>query len=78
MGGWQIGALSMDKKMIITRTPLRITFVGGGTDLASYYRSSGPGVVINAAINKYVYIVINKKFDDAIRLNYSKTQKGLA
>jgi len=64
----------MDKKMIITRTPLRITFVGGGTDLASYYRLNGPGAVINAAINKYIYIVINKKFDDAIRLSYSKTE----
>ncbi len=58
----------------MTRTPLRITFVGGGTDLRSYYKDHGPGAVVNAAINKYVYIIVNKKFDDAIRVSYSKTE----
>jgi len=60
--------------MIMTRTPLRITFVGGGTDLRSYYKEHGPGAVVNAAINKYIYIIVNKKFDDAIRVSYSKTE----
>ena len=60
--------------MIITRTPLRITFTGGGTDLQSYYKLNGPGMVINAAINKYIYIIVNKKFDNAIRVSYSRTE----
>ena len=47
--------------MIITRTPLRISLGGGGTDLPSYYREFG-GFVLSAAINKYVYITINKSF----------------
>jgi len=60
--------------MIMTRTPLRITFVGGGTDMSSYYKTNGPGAVVNAAIDKYIYITVNKKFDDAIRVSYSKTE----
>lgn len=60
--------------MIMTRTPLRITFTGGGTDISSYYREHGPGAVVNAAINKYIYITVNKKFDNEIRVSYSKTE----
>ncbi|MBI1935277.1 GHMP kinase [Candidatus Woesearchaeota archaeon] len=59
--------------MIISRTPLRISFVGGGTDIRNYYELSG-GSVISTAINKYVYITINKRFDDTIRVSYSKTE----
>lgn len=59
--------------MIITRTPLRISFVGGGTDLADYYRING-GAVVSMAINKYIYITVNKKFDNAIRVSYSSTE----
>ncbi|MBL6613425.1 MAG: galactokinase, partial [Reyranella sp.] len=44
--------------MIITRTPLRISIAGGGTDLPSYYRKFG-GELISAAINKYIYVGIN-------------------
>ncbi|MGC9011298.1 MAG: kinase [Candidatus Micrarchaeia archaeon] len=64
----------MKKRMIITRTPLRITFTGGGTDLQSYYKYHSPGAVVNAAINKYIYIIVNKKFDNAIRVSYSRTE----
>ena len=60
--------------MIITKTPLRITFTGGGTDLYSFYKEYGPGVVISAAINKYIYIIVNKKFDGKIRISYSTTE----
>lgn len=60
--------------MIITRTPLRISLGGGGTDLPSYYRRSG-GFLIAAAISKYVYIAINPNFDDAVLLKYSKIEK---
>lgn len=59
--------------MIITKTPFRISFAGGGTDLKAYYET-GYGAVISAAINKYIYITINKRFDDTIRLSYSKTE----
>lgn len=59
--------------MIITRTPLRISFAGGGSDLPSYYRQYG-GAVVSTAIDKYIYVTINKKFDEAIRLSYSKTE----
>lgn len=59
--------------MIITRTPFRISFVGGGTDIKNYYRS-GYGAVLSATINKYMYITVNKRFDNSIRLSYSKTE----
>ncbi len=60
--------------MIMTKTPLRITFVGGGTDLPGYYRNNGSGAVVSAAINKYIHIIVNKKFDNHIRVSYSKTE----
>ena len=59
--------------MIISRTPLRISFAGGGTDLAAYYKRQ-PGAVTSTAINKYIYVTINKKFDNRIRVSYSKTE----
>ena len=59
--------------MIISRTPLRISFAGGGSDLEEYYKT-GYGAVVSTAINKYIYITVNKKFDDAIRVSYSKTE----
>jgi D-glycero-alpha-D-manno-heptose-7-phosphate kinase len=59
--------------MIITRTPLRVSFVGGGTDMPSFYKRHG-GAVVSMAIDKYIYISINKKFDGRIRLSYSKTE----
>ncbi len=59
--------------MIISRTPLRISFAGGGTDLAAFYRKY-IGAVTSTAINKYIYVTVNKKFDDRIRVSYSKTE----
>lgn len=59
--------------MIITQTPLRIGLVGGGTDLPGYYREHG-GRVLNAAIDKYVYVVVKQRFDDDIYVNYSKKE----
>jgi D-glycero-alpha-D-manno-heptose-7-phosphate kinase len=60
--------------MIITRTPLRISLGGGGTDLPSFYRREG-GVVISAAIDKYVYIAINRTFTDDYFLKYSALER---
>jgi D-glycero-alpha-D-manno-heptose-7-phosphate kinase len=60
--------------MIISRTPFRMSFVGGGSDLPAYYRQQ-PGAVISTAIDKYVYVTINKKFDDGIRIAYSENEE---
>ena len=60
--------------MIISRTPLRMSFVGGGSDLPSFYRRHG-GAVVSAAVDKYVYVNINRKFDDGIRVAYAKTEE---
>lgn len=61
--------------MIISRTPLRVSFCGGGTDIDSFsrFQSSG-GRVVSAAINKYVYVTMNKRFDDRIRISYSSME----
>lgn len=59
--------------MIVSRTPLRISFVGGGTDIGWFYKKE-PGAVVSTAINKYIYITVNKKFDSKIRASYSKTE----
>ena len=59
--------------MIITRSPLRITLGGGGTDLPSYYRQHG-GFLIAAAIDKYVYVTVMRPFVEGIFLKYSKLE----
>jgi D-glycero-alpha-D-manno-heptose-7-phosphate kinase len=59
--------------MIITQTPLRIGLVGGGTDLPGYYREHG-GRVLNAALDKYVYVIVKQRFDDDIYVNYSRKE----
>lgn len=60
--------------MIISRTPLRMSFAGGGSDLPAYYREYG-GAVVSSAIDQYVYVNVNKKFDDGIRVGYSKNEE---
>lgn len=60
--------------MIITRTPLRISLGGGGTDLPSYYRQFG-GMVIAGAINKYIFIALNRTFSDDYFLKYSSLER---
>ncbi len=62
--------------MIITRTPLRISFCGGGSDLPSFYMKE-QGAVVSSSINKYIYITINRLsryFDHKISLKYSRTE----
>jgi len=59
--------------MIISQTPLRISFAGGGTDISKFYKKF-PGAVVSSTINKYIYITVNKKFDNLIRASYSKTE----
>jgi len=59
--------------MIISCAPARITLGGGGTDLPSYYTKYG-GFLISAAIDKYLFISVNKRFQGNIRLGYSQTE----
>jgi D-glycero-alpha-D-manno-heptose-7-phosphate kinase len=59
--------------MIISQTPLRISFAGGGTDFARYYREH-EGAVVSSAIDKYVYVVVVPRFDELIIVNYSKKE----
>ncbi|MBV9681693.1 MAG: galactokinase [Solirubrobacterales bacterium] len=60
--------------MLITRTPLRISIGGGGTDLPSFYRRRG-GFVIAAAINRYMFIALNRTFTDDYLLKYSELER---
>src|SRR5689334_8375592 len=60
--------------MIISKTPLRMSFVGGGSDLPVFYRKFG-GAVVSTAVDKFVYVTVNRKFDDRIRVSYAKTEE---
>lgn len=59
--------------MIITRTPFRISFAGGGSDLAAYYTEE-PGAVLSTAIDKYIYIAAKDHFELNFRVSYSQTE----
>ncbi len=59
--------------MIMSRTPLRISFCGGGTDIKDYYEKFG-GAVVSTAINKHAYIIANERSDGEIWLKYSKSE----
>jgi len=59
--------------MIISRTPFRVSLVGGGSDLRQYYHAR-PGSVVAMAINRYMYVTVNKRFDSSIRVSYTKTE----
>ena len=59
--------------MIISRTPFRISFVGGGSDLASFYQKHS-GAVVSTTIDKYMYLTVNKIFGNNIRVSYSETE----
>jgi D-glycero-alpha-D-manno-heptose-7-phosphate kinase len=66
-----------DPGIIMTRTPLRVSFAGGGTDLAEFYDRE-PGAVLSTAINKYIYVTVKRHgsvFNETIRLNYSKSEQ---
>lgn len=60
--------------MILTRTPLRISLFGGGSDMPEFYTKNGFGAVLSFAINQYVYVGLNKKFDGRTRVSYSITE----
>ncbi len=58
---------------VITRTPLRITFTGTGSDVPSFYTRSA-GATVNATIDKYMYIFVHKSFDETYKMRYSKEE----
>ena len=60
--------------MIITRSPLRISLGGGGTDLPSYYKKHS-GFLIAAAIDKYVYITLHQTFVEELIIKYSRMER---
>src|SRR5690606_20453113 len=60
-------------RMLITRTPLRISFAGGGSDFRGYYARHG-GAVLSTAIDKYIHVILQARFDEKIRVGYSRTE----
>lgn len=59
--------------MIISRTPLRISFVGGGTDLPSFQEEHG-GAVVSTAVDKWIHVIVARRFEGDIRVSYSSTE----
>lgn len=59
--------------MIVSRTPLRISFVGGGTDLPDFYEKHG-GAVVSTTINKWIHVVVAPRFEGDVRVSYSRTE----
>jgi D-glycero-alpha-D-manno-heptose-7-phosphate kinase len=59
--------------LILSRTPCRMSFVGGGTDIPAFYRRYG-GAVLSTSIRSYINVVVNPKFDGGVRVSYSKTE----
>jgi D-glycero-alpha-D-manno-heptose-7-phosphate kinase len=60
--------------MIVSKTPFRMSFVGGGSDLGAFYREE-TGAVLSTSIDKYMYIAVNRKFDERLRISYSRTEE---
>ena len=64
------------KKIVITKTPLRVSFVGGGTDFSEYF-DKYDGKVVSTTINKFIYVTVKKHsklFNEQFRLNYSEAE----
>ena len=59
--------------MIVVQTPLRVSFLGGGTDFEDFYSNYG-GAVLSTAIDKCVFVIVKERFDDAVYVNYSKKE----
>ncbi len=67
---------SINYDFVVTRSPLRISFIGGGTDFPNYFKKNG-GVFVSTTINRYIYCTVKKhsqSFKESIRLNYSKNE----
>jgi D-glycero-alpha-D-manno-heptose-7-phosphate kinase len=61
--------------MLVSRTPVRVSFCGGGTDLAAFYRNHPDGgLVTSLTLDAYIYVTVNRRFDDSVRISYSQTE----
>jgi D-glycero-alpha-D-manno-heptose-7-phosphate kinase len=60
--------------MVISRTPLRMSLVGGGTDLPDFFERHGGGAVVSTAIDKYVHVIVSPRFEGDFRIGYSRTE----
>lgn len=70
--------MSGEKRSVITRTPFRVSFAGGGTDIPDYYKNYGPGAVLSGAMTKYVYITASQYFfENSIRAHYAKVENDV-
>jgi D-glycero-alpha-D-manno-heptose-7-phosphate kinase len=63
----------LEQIVIIVQTPLRISFFGGGTDFPSYFLNEG-GCVLSSAINKFIFVTIKERYDDKLRIGYTRTE----
>jgi D-glycero-alpha-D-manno-heptose-7-phosphate kinase len=59
--------------VIITQTPLRVSFLGGGTDMTAFCRDE-PGAVVSCTIDKYVYVIAKERYDRRLRAGYTRTE----
>ena len=59
--------------MIISRTPLRVSFVGGGTDLPEFYEEHG-GAVVSTSVDKWIHVIVSRRFEGDVRVGYSRTE----
>jgi D-glycero-alpha-D-manno-heptose-7-phosphate kinase len=59
--------------LIIVQTPLRVSLFGGGTDFPSYFRKEG-GSVLTSAIDKYIFVTVKERFDNLLRIGYTRTE----
>ncbi len=70
-------AVAQTHDLVMTRTPLRVSFAGGGTDLPRFYEQE-PGAVLSTAINQYIYVTVKRHgvlFNEGFRLNYSESEQ---
>jgi D-glycero-alpha-D-manno-heptose-7-phosphate kinase len=64
--------------VIISQTPYRVSFAGGGTDLPAFYRNDPEGgAVLSCAIRRHMYVTVHRRFERTIRVAYSKTETAL-
>lgn len=65
-------------RFVISKTPMRITFTGGSTDIPEFYKRYGPGAVVNATVSKYIHVIVSKHFfPDEFRISYSVTENAV-
>jgi D-glycero-alpha-D-manno-heptose-7-phosphate kinase len=60
--------------MVISRTPLRMSFAGGGTDMPAFFAEHGGGAVVSTAIDKFVRVIVSPRFEGDLRIGYSRTE----